>query len=264
MANILGIFTAIVLAAAIFIGLKNNTRLEEEISKRQDRERILKTNSDNLRELQAVLEALPIERKGIDDEFAVKTTEETALKDEVAELKSEIEAKTQEITTNKEELEAIREKTAKVGNIRELASKMKAMRTDREDLEQQIEANEAKLANLTEQNQMTQADSDRRKEELEILSKGQSLPTLKTRIRTIYATWGFVTLGDGNNAGVNANSTLDVVRDGDVIAKLLVTAVESRSASATIIPDSIVADVTLMVGDMVVPSVKTQNTPAEN
>ncbi len=264
MANILGIFTAIVLAAAIFIGLKNNTRMEEEISKRQDRERILKANSDNLTELQAVLTALPIERKGIDDEVAVQTTEETALKEEVAALKEEIENKTSEVNANNVELEEFREKTARVGNIRELESKMIAMRTEREDLKQQIDANTAKLANLTEQNQMTQADSDRRRQELETLSKGQSLPTLKTRIRTIYTSWGFVTLADGNNAGVNTNSTLDVVRDGDVIAKLLVTAVESRSASATIIPDSIVEDVTLMVGDMVVPSLKVQETPTEN
>ena len=60
----------------------------------------------------------------------------------------------------------------------------------------------------------------------------------------------------GNNAGVNANSTLDVVRDGETIAQLLVTAVESRSASASIIPDSIAQDVTLMVGDRVVATSK--------
>ena len=43
-----------------------------------------------------------------------------------------------------------------------------------------------------------------------------------------------------------------MIRDGETIAKLLVTAVESRSASASIIPDSLAEDVTLMVGDRVV------------
>jgi len=47
---------------------------------------------------------------------------------------------------------------------------------------------------------------------------------------------------------------LDVVRDGATIAKLLVTSVESTSASASIIPDSIAQDITLMVGDRVVAS----------
>lgn len=61
-----------------------------------------------------------------------------------------------------------------------------------------------------------------------------------------------MTLASGNNAGVVANSTLEVVRDDQTIAKLLVTAVESTTSSASIVPDSIAADVTLMVGDRVV------------
>jgi hypothetical protein len=62
-----------------------------------------------------------------------------------------------------------------------------------------------------------------------------------------------VTLASGNNAGVMANSTLDVVRDGETIAKLLVTAVETGSASASIVPDSLASNVTLRVGDHVIP-----------
>ena len=256
MANILGIFTAIILAVAIFVGLKNNTQMEEEITKRQNEERLLAISQERLKDTEKVLTELPIKRAGIDEQFAAKTAEETALKDETAALKSDIEEKTRKVSENQKDLDEIREKTARIGNIRELASKMKGMRIERQELEQTIKDNEAKLANLTEQNDSTQADADRRKQELDTLSRGLSLPTLKTRIRTIYPSWGFVTLADGNNAGVNANSTLDVVRDGEVIAKLLVTAVESRSASATIIPDSIAEDVTLMVGDRVVPSTK--------
>ncbi len=92
------------------------------------------------------------------------------------------------------------------------------------------------------------------KKKFETISSGQSLPTLNTRIRSIYPTWGFVTLATGNAGGVVTNSTLDVVRDGSTIAKLLVTSVERNSASASIIPDSIAPDVTLMVGDRVIPA----------
>lgn len=115
---------------------------------------------------------------------------------------------------------------------------------------------EAMLANLTAQNTASQAEETRRKNELDGMSKGESIPMLKTRIRSIYDTWGFVTLQDGNNAGVVANSTLEVVRDGETIAKLLVTSVESSSASASIIPDSIEEDISLSVGDRVVPGTK--------
>jgi archaellum component FlaG (FlaF/FlaG flagellin family) len=256
MANILGIFTAIILAVAAFVAMKNKARLEDEISTRKTEEASLAQSQDKLKAAQAVLKALPIERAGVDEQFAAKSAEEAKLQEANAKMKAEIEDKTATIAANKTTLDGIREKIAKVGEINTLADKMKAMRTELEELAQTITDNEASLANLTAQNTAAQADADRRNTEFKILSNGESLPALKTSIRSIYPTWGFVTLNDGNNAGVNANSTLDVVRDGAVVARLLVTAVESRSASASIIPDSIAQDVTLMVGDRVVPSSK--------
>ena len=90
------------------------------------------------------------------------------------------------------------------------------------------------------------------------MSTGQSLPTLNTRIRSIYPTWGFVTLASGNNGGVITNSTLNVLRGDETIAQLLVTAVERNSASASIIPDSVAPGITLNVGDRVVAATKTE------
>ena len=98
------------------------------------------------------------------------------------------------------------------------------------------------------------------KKKFDFISSGKSLPELKTRIRSIYPTWGFVTLGAGNSSGVVTNSILDVVRNGSVVAKLMVTAVESGSSSASIIPDSLGEDVTLMVGDRVVPTQDSKRT----
>jgi archaellum component FlaG (FlaF/FlaG flagellin family) len=263
MSNILGIFTAIILAVATWVAVKNNDRFKSEISNRATEEDSLALSQERLAAAQAVLKALPIERAAVDAQFAAKTEEETGLKDANAALKSDIERKTDQIAANKRQLDEIREKTAKVGNIRDLADKMKTMRTELEELTQSIADNEVSLANLTADNTSTQADADRRKTELETFSKGESLPSLKTSLRNIYPTWGFVTLNAGNNAGVTTNSTLDVIRDGETIAKLLVTAVESRSASASIIPDSLAQDVTLMVGDRVVASSKDKK-PAGN
>lgn len=251
MANILGIFTAIILTVAAYVAFKNNARFEEEIANRATEEGGLAQSQDRLKAALAVLKALPIERAQVDAQFAEKTEVETGLKDSNEAMKADIQDKTDQIKANTEELDSFREKVAKIGNIRELAPKMKAMRTELEELTQSITDNEASLANLTAQDAATSADAKKRKENLDILSSGKSLPSLKTSIRSIYPTWGFVTLNAGNNAGVTATSTLDVVRDGAIIAKLLVTSVESRSASASIIPDSIAQDVTLMVGDRV-------------
>ncbi|MEP2775182.1 MAG: hypothetical protein ABJQ29_02210 [Luteolibacter sp.] len=262
MANILGIFTAIFLAVAAFVAVKNKAKFEAEIVERDAQQRNLERSQDRLAGLQADLERLPKERAEIDGQTAVKNEEKDALETDNNSLKEAISSKNSEIESNDTELSEIREKVAKVGDIENLASKMRAMGAEREELSQNITNAEANLANLTARNISTQADAKRRKEELETLTKGQSLPSLSTRIRTIYPTWGFVLLSDGDNAGVNANSTLDVVRGDEVIAKLLVSAVESRAASASIIPDSIADGVTLMVGDRVVASKDTSSKKA--
>ena len=252
MANILGIFTAIILAVAAFVAVKNNAAFETEIANRATEEASLAKSQERLKAALAVLKALPIERADVDAQFVAKTEEETALKESNDKIKADIESKTEQIAANTRKLDEFREKTAKIGNIRDLGPKMKSMRSELEELTQSISSNEATLANLTAEDAATAADAQRRKEQLETFSRGESLPTLKTSIRSIYPTWGFVTLNSGNNAGVTSNSTLEVVRDGESIAKLLVTSVESRSASASIIPDSVAEDVTLMVGYRVV------------
>lgn len=263
MANILGIFTAIILAVAAYVAFKNNALFEEEIKNRATEEASLKQSQERLTAALAELKRLPMERAEVDAQFAAKTEVETGLKDSNDALKADIEDKTDQIEANTQELDAFREKVAKIGNIRELAPKMKAMRTELEELTQSIADNEATLANLTAQDGATAADAKKRQDELETFSRGESLSSLKTSIRSIYPTWGFVTLNAGNNAGVTSSSTLDVVRDGATIAKLLVTSVEGRSASASIIPDSIAQDITLMAGDRVVTGSKTKK-PTEN
>ncbi len=256
MANILGIFTAIILAVAAFVAVKNKDRLATEIENRDTEEASLVTSQARLKAAQEELRRLPLETEKVNALAATKTEEETALKTEKDDLDSEISTKTTKISTNKATLDSNREKTAKFGDIPDLAEKMKAMRIELEELDLVIGQKQASLANLTERNTATQKEAVSRKTELDDFSKGKSLASLRTRIRSIYPTWGFVTLADGNNAGVIANSTLDVVRDGQTVAKLLVTAVETRSASASIIPDSLAEDVTLMVGDRVVPGEK--------
>ena len=252
MVNILGIFTAIILAVAAFLAVKNNGRLEQEIANRATEENHRAQSQERMKAAQAVLNALPIERAEVDAQSEAKTKVETGLKESNDALESNIEEKANQIAANKEQLDEFREKVAEIGNIRELAPKMKEMRAELDELTQGITDSEASLANLTAQNTTIEAQATERKEELDTHNRGESLSSLKTSIRSIYPSWGFVTLSAGNNAGVTSTSTLDVVRDGATIAKLLVTSVESSSASASIIPDSIAQDITLMVGDLVV------------
>jgi uncharacterized phage infection (PIP) family protein YhgE len=170
---------------------------------------------------------------------------------------------TTKLNASKVELEDLRNKAANIDALKGKASKLREASTQVEEITQTIAAAEAKLANLTAQSSQAERQLTALRGKVEAASSGQSLPTLKTRIRSIYPTWGFVTLAAGQSGGVVANSTLDVVRGGETVARLLVTAVERNSASASIIPDSVAPDVTLRAGDRVVASRKVAK-PAGN
>ena len=279
MANVFGILTAIVLALAGFVAYQNKARYETEISNtgnENDRAAAFKlgNNPDSAKKkIELTNEKAKLgytegrlalaksnyattfaKRTEVDEEVVKLWAIEGAQKKTNEDLTQQIADKTAKVAANKSKLDEIREKTARVGDIKELAAKMRTINGELEELAQSISTTEAKLANLTALNNQTESHANAMKKKFEIISSGQSLPTLNTRIRSIYPTWGFVTLASGNHGGVVSNSTLDVVRDGVTIAKLLVTAVESNSASASIIPDSLAKDTTLMVGDRVIPA----------
>lgn len=264
MANLFGILTAIVLALAALVAFKNKEAFQAGVLETANQKELLAKSEKRLAAAKEVLAALPVERAGVDAEAEGLTTAEAAQAKANADLKAEVETTTTKIASNKEQLDGIRVKTEKTGNINELASKLRATNSELEELTQSISASEAKLANLTAQNSAVEGQIKEGKTKFEDFNSGRSLSSLRTRIRSIYPNWGFVTLASGNNAGVVSNSTLDVVRSGETIAKLLVTAVESSTSSASIVPDSLKADVTLMVGDQVVPGQKSTVPAAAN
>ncbi len=256
MANVFGILTAIVLALSAFVALKNKAAYETNIEKTQTQKKNLAASDVRLKAAQKVLAQLPVDIAAMDAEVDSLSTAEATQKKANDDLTAKVADKTAKIAANKEKLDDIRAKTEKSGNINELAAKLKATSAELEGLAISIDAATGKLANLTAQNAAADAQIAAVKGKFDNFSNGQSLPELNTRIRSIYPNWGFVTLAAGNNAGVVTNSILNVVRNGETIASLLVTAVESSSASASIVPDSLASDVTLMVGDRVVPGTK--------
>lgn len=256
MSNVFGILTAIVLALSAFVAFKNKTAYQDDLARTEDQHQKLKKSQKQLAAHQTELEGLPPQITEVDDEVEKLTGEEATLTKTNEGLSTQVKAKTDKIAADKAQLDTIREKTNKIGNVSELAAKMKAANDKIEELKQSIAGDEAKLANLTAQSTAAEAQISSTKTKFEDFSASRSLPSLNTRIRSIYPNWGFVTLGAGNNAGVATGSTLDVVRGDTVVAKLLVTGVEATTASATIVPDSIADDSTLMVGDRVVPGLK--------
>jgi hypothetical protein len=263
MANVFGILTAIVLAASAYIANKNKTAYDAKITATKEKQAVLADTEIKLKVAKATLEELPVERAAVDGEVATLTAQEAAQTKANTALEEVTKTKSAKLAEDKAKLDDFREKSKNTGDIDQLAAKLKTTLGEVEELNQSVTAAEAKLSDLNAQNSASSAQVGTAKTKFENFTGGQSLATLQTRIRSIYPNWGFVTLASGNNAGVVANSTLNVIRDGEVIAKLLVTAVESSTASASIVPDSLSSDVTLAVGDRVVPGVKAQaSTPA--
>jgi hypothetical protein len=256
MANVFGILTMIVLLLAGFVAFKNKERYESEITETNTQKGNLKQSQLRFETAKNNLADTIAKREEVDGENVKLASDEAAQRKSNETLKEQITEKTSKRDASKQRLDDIRAKTAKIGDIKELAPKMNASKAELEQLAQDITAAEAKLANLNGQNTSAEGRIAAMKKMFDTISSGSSLPNVNTRIRSIYPTWGFVTLAAGNSAGVVGNSTLEVVRDGKVIARLLVTAVEANSSSASIVPDSLAADTTLMVGDRVVPASK--------
>ncbi len=265
MANVFGILTAIALAISAFVAFKNHAAYEKGIATTKEKQSELEKSQARLAADEKVLAQLPIDIAEMDAEVDKLTGEEATETKTNGGLSAQIAEKTAKIAADKEKLDAIRAKTAKIGDVDQLAAKMKQTNADIEALKQSIATTESKRDSLTAQIGAAESDITNTKGKFDDFAGGRSLATLNTRIRSIYPNWGFVTLASGNNAGVVASSTLNVVRGDQVIAKLLVTAVESTTASASIVPDSIADDTTLMVGDRVVPGLKqVASIPAAN
>jgi len=260
MANVFGILTAIVLALASFVAYKNKEAYANEIVHRKDEVRKLDATKLRLKTAQDNLKATHDTRTDTEVVVAKLKADEDKLKKANEALKQDIDTKTQQVAAAKAKLDEIREQTKSIGEIKDLAQKVKTIRTEMEDLRQSIANNLAKLAALTEDNAQTVGRNDVLKSQREMLARRESFFT-KTRINSIYPNYGFVTLAAGHLSGVVTGSTLDIVRGGQTVGKLLVTAVESNTASASIIPDSLAEGTVLMVGDQVVPTRKTAAKP---
>lgn len=77
-------------------------------------------------------------------------------------------------------------------------------------------------------------------------------PGTSGRILAVNAGWNFVVLSIGDKQGVLTNKSLLVMRGGEPIAKVRVTAIENATSIADVIPGSVRKGVTVQPGDAVV------------
>lgn len=78
-------------------------------------------------------------------------------------------------------------------------------------------------------------------------------PALQGRVLAVHARWNFAVLSFGERQGATANSTFNVVRGTETIARVRITSVEPTTSIADILPGTTRKDVTVQPGDVVLP-----------
>lgn len=71
------------------------------------------------------------------------------------------------------------------------------------------------------------------------------------RVRAIHSEWGFVTLDHIQDLDLDEGSRLDVIRGGNVVAKLCVTSVGGEIASADVLPGPDGQGIPVRAGDLI-------------
>ncbi|HEX7262289.1 MAG TPA: hypothetical protein VF258_10780, partial [Luteolibacter sp.] len=108
MAKVFGILTAIVLALAAFVAVKNKGAYQAEIEETNKQKDLLVKSEARLKAAKAVQAALPIEIDGVKAEVDKLALAEATQKKANDELTAQVEAKTAKIASNKQKLDEIR------------------------------------------------------------------------------------------------------------------------------------------------------------
>ncbi|MFC4993042.1 hypothetical protein [Rubritalea tangerina] len=250
--NIFGGLTIVVLALSIWMGFKNNAEFEKQVKLKEKAERRLKAGQEDL----AGVTQKRNETVATKDETleADKAEQEklTTVSDEIAAINSDISAKESAVSANESKIASNDDILKGLPDPDVLVPQITATKNKIATLKSDIATDEEKLSNMKQREESTKALAANKRNVIEYQTNGKSLPSLSTSISSVYRNWGFVTLSGGNAQGVVPGSILDVLRNGEVIAKLKVTAVEQNRAAADIIPDAMPVTVAVRSGDRVV------------
>ena len=263
MSKVFGTLAVVFLAAAAYVAFKNQEEYKNEIATYQNELAVEKSTKKELASEIARLKAAEDER----NELVAKEAEVAKVLADLAAKYKEAKKKVDELKrthqTNENEIAAAEDALKGLPDPDVLIPKIKRMTGQLAAANSGIASEEGKLANLTRNDENAQKRIDGMRQVIGWQTSGKSFPTLKTRITSVYGNWGFVILAAGDKQGVTTSSTLDVMRDGEVIGKLRVTAVEAGRSAADIVLDSLAEGTKLRIGDKVVAEKEKPAAPEE-
>ena len=254
MANAFGIIAALVLGAAAFFGYKNKIALADQRAIVSDQQDKLLLNEDNFREKQEDLAGLQEDTKAateekaeLDEKLEAKLASNKTMESDIEDKKGDVKSKTERVESGKEKLAKFGELDGLEENLKQLGTDLATLKGEDLALTGQIDQRRSASAQLRTENAALEGV-------LGNYARKQSLPGLNASVSRVVSDFDFVILTGGDNAGVIKDSTLDVLRNGEKIGKLKVTATLPSSAAASMIPDSFTEGSRVRVGDKVVAS----------
>lgn len=251
MDKLFGWLALVVLLFSGWVAHKNKQAYQEQADSRKKAESTFTNKLATKERREKTLAKLESSIEDATTQVASANQKLAEAQESLAALQESVGAKQKERDPLAMKLKEVKDYLAKLPEPDEVVPQIKKLKLQIIGLEEEVEIAESKLANVLQQG----ADSEEKIEKFEMVAKNRSAlrsqSFLSTRLAAVYQEWGFVTLGAGDLQGVVPGSTLDVLRNGEIIAKLAVTAVELNSAAADIIRSSIDQGVVLQAGDQV-------------
>ncbi len=254
MANTFGILAALVLAFSAFVAYKNKEEFETQKLATETESTSKVTNQKTFNGLLADIDELTQEKAAANkehDDFQVKLDAQNAVNEKI---EADTKAKQSKLDTVKASLKEKKDTLVELGEIKELAPKIERLKASIAELEDQVAVLTAENSRLSGEKTSTSASSTAASDELSRINSGKSDPMMKTKIRSYDRSLGIVTLSGGMSIGVIGGSKVQVMRGGEKIAELNVTAVSANSATADIIRATLAEGENVSVGDDVVPA----------
>ena len=259
MANTFGILAALVLAFSAFVAYKNKEEYQTQIDITKNEESKLETQK---RSFDLLVEEVGGLNEEIDSTNVSRDDFQSKLKvqnDENKTIEQTISTKEDELKETKARVAEAKDLLDRLGDLPTLAKKIEAIKNSVAQLEDDLAIIKAQNSRLYSEKNSTSETVSQRSSVLNDRVSGNSLPSLRTSVSGVDRSVGLITLAAGDNSGVVSGSKLDVKRNGETIAQLVVTGVSANASAASVVMETLKEGESVLPGDTVVPAGNTSN-----
>lgn len=194
-----------------------------------------------------------VKNEALTNDINALTKQKDELEAKNQELAAANEAKKTDLQAQQTALAELQSKSKDMESIQAIADKIKGLEEESKQLEVVKQAEQGKHDAIVAETEQLVVNNAALRQLKADQDAHLSPPNLKTRVSQVINDFNVVVIdGGAADLGVVPGSKLAVMRDGNKIAELDVSAVESRVSTATILPSTVTAGERVEAGDVVV------------